>query len=168
MEPEEFQTARLAQRFWAAMIDGILEFMLVAAGYLVIHGSEFAERLTNSFETIGVPETDLRAPVVPMLFWLLLQGYPLHLRGQTIGKMAMKIRIADLRGGKPSFWRIIFLRYGVVGLVGVILETFAGALGLIALIDVIPIFGKQRRCLHDYLARTRVVVVTGSLRPLRT
>ena len=29
----------------------------------------------------------------------------------------------------------------------------------VALADVLPIFGKSRRCLHDYLARTIVVRV---------
>jgi uncharacterized RDD family membrane protein YckC len=70
--------------------------------------------------------------------------------GQTIGKKAMKIRIVDYNSGEvPGWGKLLGLRYGV--------NSALGNIPLYSLIDILLIFGEERRCIHDYLAGTKVV-----------
>ncbi len=70
--------------------------------------------------------------------------------GQTLGKKAMNIRIVNYSDGQiPSAGRLLGMRYFVNSLLGQIpFYTF---------LDVLLIFGNERRCIHDYLAGTKVV-----------
>lgn len=72
--------------------------------------------------------------------------------GQTIGKKMMAVKIVRFDTGENGGFMINVLLRGIVN----------GALGLIpfyALIDVLFIFRRDRRCLHDLIAGTKVVVV---------
>ncbi len=80
----------------------------------------------------------------------------LAVRGQTLGKMALGVRIVRRTdGSNPGFWRTVLVRNVVPSLIGLL--PFFGP--LFSLIDLLSIFGEERRCLHDYLAGTRVVEV---------
>jgi uncharacterized RDD family membrane protein YckC len=85
--------------------------------------------------------------------FLILNGYLLFNRGQTIGKVVMSTRIVDLSGNIPNFGKLLVLRYLALGIVTQI--PIIG--GLAGLANALFIFGKKRRCLHDYLAGTRVI-----------
>ena len=85
--------------------------------------------------------------------FLILNGYLLKNRGQTIGKIIVKTKIVDLNGNLPSISKIIVFRYLILGFV----EQIPTLGGLVALVNALFIFGKDRRCLHDYMAGTRVV-----------
>ena len=90
----------------------------------------------------------------------LLNGYFLVKRGQTLGKMLLRIRIVDVESMEiVSFWRVFVLRWLVWVIIGLI-----PILSLAALINPFFIFKKQRRCLHDYLAGTIVIKNTGDYR----
>ena len=67
----------------------------------------------------------------------------------------MKIKIVDLQGDQVGISKLYFLRYLFFSLVSQVPQVG----GLIGLVDVLFIFGKERRCLHDLLAGTRVVNV---------
>src|SRR5262245_55510932 len=89
-----------------------------------------------------------------MILFLLLHGYFLATRGQTIGKMAVGVRIVDYNSGQLlSFGKLIGLRYVPVWLVSAI--PFVG--GCLGLVDILFIFGNERRCVHDLIAGTKVV-----------
>jgi uncharacterized RDD family membrane protein YckC len=85
-----------------------------------------------------------------------VQGSLLTWKGQTIGKRVLGVRIVRFTdGGNPGFLRAVFIR-------SVLPLLFASVtcLGrLFALIDILNILGEERRCLHDYLAGTKVVDV---------
>ena len=81
--------------------------------------------------------------------WVLLSR-----QGQSIGKIALGIRIERPDGSLPGFLRAVVLRDWVLGL-------FA-ATGVLALIDALFLFDEERRALHDLLADTRVVWVENS------
>ncbi len=77
----------------------------------------------------------------------------LYRHGQTVGKKIVGIRIVRPDGSRASFPRLLFLRYFVPGLIGAI-----PLLGLLfSLVNVLFIFGEERRCLHDRIADTIVV-----------
>jgi uncharacterized RDD family membrane protein YckC len=85
-----------------------------------------------------------------------VQGTLLTWMGQTIGKRALGVRIVRFRdGGNPGFVRAVLLRSVVPGLIAGL--TCLG--NVFVLIDILNILGEERRCLHDYLAATKVVEV---------
>ncbi len=90
------------------------------------------------------------AGIALVLFYGGLQCYHLVRSGQSIGKKVMKIRIVDEKTlDKASFEQVIFYRWFCMGFL-------SGVPGL-AVVDVLMIFRKDRRCLHDFLASTLVV-----------
>jgi len=93
--------------------------------------------------------------------YLLLNGHGLWRYGQTLGKRALGIAIvadpartqALVRG---QFWALVCIR----ALFFPLLFLLITPLTLIPLVDQLFIFSKGRRCLHDWVAGTRVVRVT--------
>ncbi len=83
----------------------------------------------------------------------IVQLVLLYRHGQTVGKKIVGIRIVRPDGGRASFPRLLFLRYLVPGLIGAI--PLLGP--LFSLVNVLFIFGEERRCLHDRIADTIVV-----------
>ncbi len=81
--------------------------------------------------------------------WVFLRN------GQTIGKRAMGIRIVDLNGAVLPVQRLLGLRYLPWWAASIV--PFVG--GLLVLIDALFIFRKDRRCIHDHIAGTKVVQV---------
>lgn len=84
---------------------------------------------------------------------ILMNGYLWNKYGQSIGKRVVGIKIVDMNGHKPPLWKIAILRHWTMSLGG-----FLGPVGrLIPIVDTLFIFGKSRRCMHDYIAGTKVV-----------
>jgi uncharacterized RDD family membrane protein YckC len=86
--------------------------------------------------------------------YLLIQGPLLATRAQTIGKMLLQIRIVDMQGARGSFARIVLLRE----LPGWIANVTTGTGLIYSLIDALLIFRRDRRCVHDLIAGTQVVM----------
>jgi uncharacterized RDD family membrane protein YckC len=73
--------------------------------------------------------------------------------GQTIGKKVLEIKIVDLSGNVPVFQPHLLIRYAVYflpGQVPVVGQIFN-------LINILFIFTKEKRCIHDLVAKTKVV-----------
>lgn len=85
--------------------------------------------------------------------FLLLNGSLLARRGQTIGKMLLKIRIVRSDGSLATFGRVFGLRYALNGLIASV--PFAGT--VYGIVDALMIFRDSRQCLHDQIADTIVV-----------
>jgi uncharacterized RDD family membrane protein YckC len=81
-------------------------------------------------------------------------------RGQTMGKWLLGLAIADQADHEPpGFVRAALIR----GLPQMVLTIFFPAWAVLYLVvDALPIFGKDRRCIHDYLAGTIVIKVEGA------
>lgn len=91
--------------------------------------------------------------LLPYVIFFALHGYLLSRYGQTLGKRLLGIAIVTLDGRKPAFWPLITQRYLVQWLVGGIPQ-----LGfLLRVVDVLFIFRDDRRCIHDQIAKTRVI-----------
>lgn len=87
--------------------------------------------------------------------FLLVHGYFLYSKGQTLAKRLLDMKIVDLQGGKPPFARLVALRYLVPQLI--YLVPILGP--IVALVGIALVFRADHRCLHDHLAGTRVVMV---------
>lgn len=87
--------------------------------------------------------------------YLLLNGYLLWRRGQTVGKAALGIRIVAARDHEPAaLWRLVLIRALFFPLLYlVVIWPWL----LLPLADLVFIFGRRRRCLHDFAAGTEVV-----------
>ena len=135
------------KRLGGALIEGVI-YMVIMVPIMLATGI-FQKAFSGERMTIGQQTAVF---VVGQVVFLALNGYLLFNRGQTIGKVAVKTKIVDLSGNIPNFGKLLVLRYLILGLVAQI-PIISG----LVLVDVLFIFGKERRCLHDYIAGTRVV-----------
>jgi uncharacterized RDD family membrane protein YckC len=151
------ELASRSTRFLASLIDGFLFVGILLPtqsmmGYFDRELSGEASLLDEFFMAwIGTGLT------------LVLNGYLLAARGQTIGKLITKIQIVDSRGGHLlPFLRVYVYRYlwilplelANIFIPGEIDDLLVVCLGMM---EVITIFGRERRCLHDYIAGSKVV-----------
>lgn len=91
--------------------------------------------------------------VTGFLIFLIINGKFLKDNGQTIGKKLLGIRIADLDGDVPDFLKSLIPRYTFTTAIA----YFPGVMGLLSLIDNLVIFREDKRCIHDFVAKTQVV-----------
>lgn len=136
------------ERLIAALLDSLL-FAPALLGFAMGDALEFLvdpdQLEINPSGLLGLSLT---------FFWsvgvLVLQSYLLYTNGWTLGKRLLGIRIVHVEGGEASFFSLIVLRTLLPMLMGF-------CCGLLQLIDVLMIFGDERRCLHDLIAGTIVV-----------
>ena len=143
------------RRFVATLIDAILVPCLTLILVMVAGVVEDAEDYTNSWWMLWVF-------LLAVLSYLMLNGYALWRRGQTLGKMLAGIVIVPGNGtddgqygrAPAPLWTLICVRALFFPLLFlVIIPTFA----VLPIIDLLFVFGRRRRCLHDFVARTVVV-----------
>jgi uncharacterized RDD family membrane protein YckC len=127
--------ASIGRRFGASFVDGLITgipaiiFILVIFGTLAQTGSRFASPLFW----------------IPSVLAVVYQASMLQARGQTLGKMALKVKVvrpdgSDISGGQA--WGR---------------EVSRAFLGFLYILDYLPaLFTKDRRTIHDMLANTRV------------
>lgn len=106
----------------------------------------------------GTLSADVGGPAIAALALLVLGivGVPIQVillrrDGQTVGKRLLGIRIVDEETGVTgSVFTNVLLRYFINWLLALIPPYLV--------IDHLFIFAKNRKCLHDYLAGTKVVL----------
>ena len=91
--------------------------------------------------------------------YLILNGYGLWTRGQTLGKRALGIAIVDHQtppsDPRPApLWKLIFLRAWFFPMLFLLPLPW---LCLLPIIDQAAIFTADKRCVHDRLCATQVV-----------
>ena len=143
-------------RLAAAMVDGLL---VMAITLPVGIATGFDVRAQT--QQVGLLE-QLAMVALGVIVMLALQGYLLATRGQTIGKLLTKIRIVDAKtGALISFVRVYVWLTPLVLIAALIPGQVDDVLiNLMALVDGLFIFGKERRCLHDFIAGSKVIRVT--------
>jgi len=104
------------------------------------------------------PDTDsivgnMLISLIALVLSLLIQGYPLLKDGQSWGKKVVGIKIVGMNGEKPKQSDLL-VRHVFMNGIGLI--PFIG--GFISLGDTLSIFSADRRCLHDRLVGTSVVL----------
>lgn len=131
------------ERLLAAFIDGAIAAAAAAVIYLPLtYFSNLSEEIRLSLMAVGLGAVEI------------VQVLLIARTGQTIGKKIFEIRIVDHeQQTNPGFFRAVVLRRWAFTAVGVV--PLVG--GLINALDLPWIFGRERRCLHDHLADTKVV-----------
>lgn len=134
-------------RLFAALIDAIIAMIVTiplmlyyGIFELAMQGKELGFQYTLMFASLGI------------VAFMLFHGYLLRTKGQTVGKLALGIKIVTLEGELPPFGKLIGLRYLPLWLLQLV-----PAVNLLAIVDVLFIFRGDRRCVHDLIAGTKVV-----------
>jgi len=148
MEEATINLASRWKRLGGSLIDAIIELVIlfpvmIATG--IWEKSLRVEGLTLSQQAVYF--------AISLAVFLALNGYLLHAKGQTIGKTVVKTKIVDLNGNLLPFGKLIVLRYLIPWLIAAI--PIVG--GLFVVVNMLFIFGAERRCVHDYIAGTRVI-----------
>ncbi|MFN7732202.1 MAG: RDD family protein [Pirellula sp.] len=142
--------ATLSERFAAAFVDGIINFIAVvpfAFGAGIVVGAMFGDNAMAQLVAQAI------GGVIAIGLFLAIHGYFLATRSQTLGKMLLKTKIVSDSGAPLSFGELYTKRYLVLQVLSLI--PIVG--GLISLVDVLFIFRPNRKCLHDDIAGTKVI-----------
>jgi uncharacterized RDD family membrane protein YckC len=86
-----------------------------------------------------------------MVALCIVQVVLLARSSQTLGKKALAIRIVRSDGSAAGLGRTFGIRYVLASLLGIV--------PFFSLVDILFIFGNDRRCIHDHMADTIVVDV---------
>lgn len=153
VEYEPNLLASRGKRLAAAVVDVFIFFplvLLIAQPLGLIDISDPAK-----MQGFNLDQT-MQLFIIGQVLFLLVQGYLLHTQGQTIGKKLLKIRIVSLDDELLGIGQLYFVRYLTFSLIAQI--PIIGA--FISMVNVLFIFGQDRRCLHDRLAGTKVIEAT--------
>ena len=123
----------------------MLLYRLATQGRSALQDSDL-EMLTGMSGALGVL-------LLGVLFCATIQTWMLAVRGQTVGKRLLGIRIVRVQDdANPGFVHAVVLRSFVPILLRAIPVVGLG----FWLVDVLCIFREDRRCLHDLIAGTKV------------
>jgi len=142
----QLELASTGRLFGAMWIDALLFRLLSTFGAPM---AQFVVGATGGTVTqAGGAVLTLLALFFSLALWAIYEGLMLQARGQTLGKMALGLKVVTVDGGDISAgqaWGRAAIRQ---------------LLGSLLLVDYIPaFFTKDKTCLHDMIAKTRVVRV---------
>lgn len=153
--PNPVAESVIGRRLLAGAID-LLLVPLASFGLLLVTGAmEHAEAY------VGLQPV-IRPLLLGLAGYLLLNGWLLYRRGQTLGKACVKLATFAVTPSaaskeRPAFWRLVPLRGLFFPLPYLLLlYPILGLLALIVVIDWAFALRADRRCLHDLVAGTRV------------
>ena len=147
--PPVEQTSELASP-WVRLAAVIIDGLIVGIPALIFWVLAFASLISGEDDASGALTL---AGFVVIIVIIVIQLALLGTRGQTIGKIALKIRIVDAQtGAHPGWARLVLLRAIVNGILTSI--PFLGTIYWI--VDSLFIFRADHRTIHDLYSGTRV------------
>jgi uncharacterized RDD family membrane protein YckC len=141
VDQSALELAGIGRRFAALLIDGMLLTVPLIVVFFVLMA--LAMSGNKNIDPLWFQPAVLLA-IVP---YIVYEALMLAARGQTLGKMAMKIKVVRADGtplSKGQAWGRAFMR-----------QILASCLSLFNYLPAF--FTKDRTCLHDLVANTRVV-----------
>ena len=132
-------------QWFAFKLDGFL-LSLITTPILIVISVAF-----SSFVEENVVTFFILSYAIVIIVYFSLHGYYLVTRSQTLGKHLVGIQIKTMDGQRASFQRIIFVRSLSYILLSII------SFGVYPLLNLFFVLRKNKRSLHDYIARTRLV-----------
>jgi uncharacterized RDD family membrane protein YckC len=146
------------RRVAATLIDGAL-VALGAIVILVLFGGIFSIGFLGGDKagTVSVIVGVLVGLVAVMVAALLYAPWVMaRTNGQTIGKMALGIRVIRTNGQPMDFAWAALREVGIKAFGAAVANSFT--FGLASLLDALwPLWDEENRALHDFVASTRVV-----------
>jgi uncharacterized RDD family membrane protein YckC len=145
------ELASIGRRFGAIFLDGLILGLPLGA---VVLGVFASLGLFSGISAGKAPDLGLFWAMEGVLFlgafvsWVLYEGLMLRRSGQTVGKKAMRIRVVSAEGSPLSPGQA----FGRAAL-----RQVLGIVPCLGLVNYLTAFGEQRTCIHDMVARTRVI-----------
>jgi uncharacterized RDD family membrane protein YckC len=137
VDETKLDLASILRRFGALLVDGLI--------------FNFTVSILNQFLVAAIVSQSQAAAILvsfifPFAVWLVYEGLMLQYKGQTLGKMAVRIKVVTPEGNDVTpgqAWLRSFIRL---------------ALNLTIIVDYIPaFFSHERRTIHDMAAKTLVI-----------
>jgi uncharacterized RDD family membrane protein YckC len=144
--------------WWRRVVAAILDGLIVGGVALLILAAFglgfFADGGASTSEIVaGVILTVLVFALLALFYAPILMA---RTNGQTLGKMAVRIRVVRANGKRIDFWWAVLREVVVKGIGFGIAGSVTGGLANVA--DAIwPLIDKQDRALHDFVVDSRVV-----------
>lgn len=141
-------------RLVARIIDGLLTAVVgLTLGWPIVGPVlKSAADAANAGQTLSIADT-FKVTLVGLIVSGIYEITMLGLKGATLGKMAVGVRVQPIAGGKLS-WGQAALRWAGAGLPSAI-PTLGGLYGLLNVLWCL--WDGKRQCLHDKLPKTVVV-----------
>ena len=134
-------------RLWASIIDAII---LIFITMPIIYFTGGIEQLYAGTEPTFIYTTLIG--LAGLLGFYLINIKLLLTKGQTVGKKILHIKIVDLNNNLPTKTHLLkryFIYFG---------PSYIPVIGAwLSIIDILFIFGKEKRCVHDLIGKTKVV-----------
>ncbi len=144
------QLAERGSRLMATLVDSILYGAPLIPG-LILTGAAQGDAEAGAFGSLVFLGGMLVTLAICVYQWVKLST-----TGQTLGKRWMGVRVVRVDGQPIGFASAVALRLWLPGLIQAV--PFIGS--IFGLVNVLFIFGQERRCLHDLMAGTRVIVAS--------
>ncbi|MFT5419359.1 MAG: putative RDD family membrane protein YckC [Candidatus Endobugula sp.] len=142
----EFNRATRIKRFFAYILDS-----LTILPFYYFSGWQFG---LFEYDNISLAPLTLLLSVGSFNFAAYIFINYIHLKnGQTWGKHLVGIRIVGSNGNPISVKELLLKRFFFQYVIASVPKVGF----ILALIDIMFIFSENKRCLHDYLAKTHVV-----------
>ena len=151
--PVDIKQATRGLRLLAFMID--IAIVWVISTFIIKFGTFFSLDFGKLFmgDQEYIKALFLVTILSSCLIYFIVNGYLLRKHGQTVGKKIIGIKITDLKGKTPSLTKSYLLRFLLPSLI-----CSMPVLGIFLwFTDVLFVFGKNKRCIHDYIADTKVM-----------
>lgn len=132
------------ERLWAALIDGALISPLMLSSTYYRQGYNLPRYIDYMLAAY-------------FICIVVVQAVMLSRSGQSIGKRLRNMKIVRLSDGKNGGFKTNVLKRYVILFVVSLIPIIGTTIFII--FDPIIIFGKYRRCLHDFIAGTHVVKI---------
>lgn len=138
-------------RLGAAILDGLLYLACAIPGIVIA-----------TMAGIGGYGQDRVYAAIGLAFIFILplaifQWYRIATTGQSLAKKWLRIRIVKMDNSPVDFVSGVLLRVWVPQIIFSVVNAVV-SVNIVGLADALWIFGNSRRCLHDYIAGTKVVL----------
>jgi len=141
---------QLASR-WARLFGSIIDSLIMGIAMLpLMYFTGYFDGITEGNQPSLIHAFALG--LVGCVIFVLINWRFLKASGQTIGKKALSIKIVTDGDQLPEISTLL-KRYGVY--FGLSIIPIIG--GLLSLLNIVFIFGNEKKCLHDRAAVTKVV-----------
>ena len=143
----ELDMASVGRRFVALVLDGLV---LMIPMIILLFAVFIPLGLLNEGEepTPAVLFLNVFVSLLVAALYILYEGFMLASGGQTVGKKAMSLKVVTAEGNeitKGQAWTRALSR------------QLLGLVPCLGLIDYLVAFGQEKTCIHDIMAKTRVV-----------
>ena len=150
--PDDLPPAQLASpwaRLAAVIIDGLIYMAVIVVFAIIAAALTFSANQSDEEFPLAIILSASVAGIIVLIIQMVLLGT----RGQTIGKIALNVRIVDSQTGEHPGWpRLVLLRAILNGILTSI--PFLG--GIYWIVDSLFIFRGDHRTIHDLYSGTRV------------